>query len=65
METITIPKTEYERLKKVFKNSSFAPIGKFVDRLRRIKTDTEIVLMRNVCEITDEITKKCFSQFKK
>jgi len=54
----------YKELKKHFKNAKTADISKICGKLRTIKANKEIKIIRNACKITDSILKKCFSNFK-
>ncbi|MBS3098222.1 aminopeptidase P family protein [Candidatus Woesearchaeota archaeon] len=55
----------YKEFKKQFKNVKTVDISSICNKLRAIKTNEEIGIIKEACKITDNILKKCFSNFKK
>jgi len=54
-----------DELKKYFKKSRLVDLRKELYKLREVKTEKEINIMRKGCKISDDILKKCFREFKK
>ena len=54
-----------DALKKNFKKIRLVDLRKELYKLREQKTKEEIRIIREGCRISDEILKKCFTNFKK
>ncbi len=54
----------YSYFRKTFKKSRIIDISDACLRLRKIKTKSEIKIIRKACRITDNILKKCLRKFK-
>ena len=55
----------YKSLKKFFSKKKFVDIAKDCLKIREIKTEKEIAIIRKGCSITDKIMQKCFKSFSK
>jgi Xaa-Pro aminopeptidase len=56
---------EYAAVKKELKNRRFVDVSQICSRLRSVKTQKEIAILKQGCKISDSILASCFRNFRK
>jgi len=60
----TVPILSHRRLRKRMPRTRFADVSTIIDRLRIVKTETELSYLRKACAMSDDILRTCFDHFK-